>query len=307
MNNLLWWVLFNVFVIVLLALDLTVFHRKAHKVSIREALLSASFWVGLALAFNVGVYFFRGHDAALKFLTGYVIEESLSVDNLFVFLVIFSYFRVPEDLQHRVLFWGIVGALVMRAVFILLGVALIHKFHWIMYIFGFFLLYTGFKLVFGKEKEIEPEKNPVLKSFRKIMPVTDNYEGDKFFIRRGAQLFATPLMIVLLVVETTDIVFAVDSIPAVLSISTDPFIVYTSNVFAILGLRSIFFALSGLMQIFHYLHYGLGVILAFVGLKMILSDIYHIPIVVALGTIAGILAVSIIISILKAPKAKGSH
>ncbi len=299
-----WWIFFISAVIFLLVLDLTVMHRKAHVITMRESLLGVAFWVGLAMAFNIFVYFQKGPDAAMKFLAGYVIEESLSVDNLFVFLVIFSFFKVPEKMQHRVLFWGILGALVMRAIFIVAGVHLIHKFHWIIYIFGAFLIITAYKLVFGHEKQVKPENNPVLKAFRKIMPVTEDYEGDKFFIKKAGRLFATPLMVVLVAVETTDVIFAVDSIPAVLAVSHDPFIVYTSNVFAILGLRAMFFALSGLMHLFHYLNYGLGVILAFVGVKMLISHYYVIPIVWSLSFIALTLTVSILLSIAKPPKHK---
>ena len=302
MSNFTLLVIFNIAVVVLLVFDLFIFHRKAHTITVKEALWSASFWIFLALAFAVGVYFLRGHDAAMKFLAGYVIEESLSVDNLFVFLVIFPYFKVSKQLQHRVLFWGIVGALVMRAAFIAAGVAIIHYFEWVMYLFGAFLIFTGFKLVTGKEeKEVDPQKNPIVKAFKKIMPVTNDYAGESFFTVRNGRLWATPLMVVLIVVETTDIIFAIDSIPAVLSITTDPFIVYTSNIFAILGLRSIFFALSGLMDIFHYLHYGLGIILAFVGLKMLISGFYEIPTGAALAVIGLVLLISIIVSIIKAP------
>jgi tellurite resistance protein TerC len=291
------WTLFNLGVIFLLFLDLKVFHRKAHEGSIKEALWSSAFWIGLAVAFCVGVFHFRGHESGMKFLAGYLIEESLSVDNLFVFILIFSYFRVPKAYQHRVLFWGILGALVMRAFFILAGVTLIHRFHWIMYLFGAFLIYTGWKLVAGKDKEIEPEKNVMLKLVRKFIPISDVYEKDKFFVRKQGRLFATPLFVVLTVIEATDVLFAVDSIPAVLSVSTDPFIVYTSNIFAIMGLRSLYFALSGLMGMFRFLNYGLGAILVFVGIKMMIADIYKVPIWMALGTIVGILTISILLSV----------
>lgn len=292
------WVLFGTVVVGLLALDLGVFHRKSHAVKIREALIWSAVWISLALAFNVFVYFTRGQTAGLEFLTGYLIEEALSVDNLFVFLLIFSYFRVPAAFQHKVLFWGIAGALVMRAAFIVAGIALIEKFHWIIYLFGAFLIITGIKMISEQDKEIHPEKNPVLRLFRRMMPVTEGYEGDHFFVRRAGRLFATPLFVVLLMVETTDVIFAVDSIPAILAITRDPFIVYTSNVFAILGLRSIYFALAGLMQLFHYLNYGLCFILVFVGVKMLISDFYKIPIVIALGTIVLLLGGSILASIL---------
>lgn len=288
----------------MLVLDLKVFQRKAHEIKIREALLLAAFWISLALAFNVVVFFWRGERAALEFLTGYLLEESLSVDNLFVFLLIFSYFRVPRAYQHGVLFWGILGAIVMRFIFIIAGVALIHKFHWVIYVFGSILILTGIKLAREKDQEIHPEKNPVLKLFRRLVPVTPDYEGDKFFIRKEGRLFATPLFVVLLMVETTDVVFAVDSVPAVLAITLDPFIVYTSNVFAILGLRSLFFALAGLMKLFHHLHYGLSAILVFVGVKMLVADLYKIPIGVALSAVGGILLLSIIASLIWPEKAK---
>ncbi len=292
------WIGFGVFILSMLALDLGLFHRKAHEVHVKEALVWSAVWISLALVFNVIVYFWRGQEMALQFLTGYLIEYSLSVDNIFVFLLIFAYFRVPAVHQHKVLFWGILGALVMRAIFIALGIALIHKFHWMIYVFGAFLVFTGIKMGMEKDKEIHPEKNPVLRLFRRFMPVTERYEGGSFFVRRDMKLLATPLFIVLLMVETTDVIFAVDSIPAILAITSDPFIVYTSNVFAILGLRSLYFALSGIMRLFHHLHYGLSIILGFVGVKMVLSDIFKIPIGVSLGVIAGVLALSVIASLL---------
>ena len=267
----------------MLALDLGVFHRKAHEVQIKEALGWTAFWITLALLFNLGIYFWRGPEPALEFLTGYLIEKALSVDNIFVFLLIFSYFDVPLLYQHKVLFWGILGALIMRALFIVMGITLIQKVHWVIYIFGGFLILTGIKIALQKEKEIRPERNPVLRIFREFMPVSERYENGKFFLKKEGRYLATPLFIVLLVVETTDIVFAVDSIPAILAITLDSFIVYTSNVFAILGLRALYFALAGLMQLFHRLHYGLAAILVFVGIKMLLADIYKIPIGVALG------------------------
>jgi tellurite resistance protein TerC len=300
MEQQLWlWVGFNVFVLGMLALDLGVFHRQSHEVSIREALMWSAVWVALALAFNAGVYYFRGPEAGIEFLAGYLIEKALSVDNIFVFLLIFSYFRVPPQYQHKVLFWGIIGALVMRAVFIALGVALIRQFHWVIYVFGAFLVYTGIRIAREKEKEIHPEQNPVVRLFRRLMPVTGEYHGDSFFVREGARRAATPLFIALLVVETTDVIFAVDSIPAILAITDDAFIVYTSNVFAILGLRALYFALAGLMQMFHYLHYGLAAILVFVGAKMLLADVYKLPVAAALGVVAGILLVSVIASLLR--------
>lgn len=301
-NQVLLWVIFNIFVLAMLALDLGVFHRKAHVVKIKEALLLSAFWITLALLFNLGIYFWRGPETALEFLTGYLIEKSLSVDNLFVFLLIFSYFRVPSLYQHKVLFWGILGALIMRAIFILTGVTLIQKFHWVIYIFGAFLILSGIKMALQKDKEIHPERNPVLRLFRRFMPVTDGYEDSKFFIKRAGRLLATPLLVVLLVVETTDIFFAVDSVPAILAITLDPFIVYTSNVFAILGLRALYFALAGLMPLFHYLHYGLSAILVFVGVKMLLANIYKIPIAIALSVVASILLISVIASIIRPRK-----
>jgi tellurite resistance protein TerC len=303
-HELLLWGAFNLFVIVMLALDLGVFHRRAHEVRIREALFWSGFWIALSLLFNLGVYFERGSETALEFLTGYLLEKSLSVDNIFVFLMIFTYFRVPYLHQHKVLFWGILGALIMRALFILMGVTLIQKFHWVIYVMGGFLIITGIKMATQKDKEINPERNPVLRLFRRLMPVTENYEVGRFFVRRGRRLFATPLFIVVLVVETTDVIFAVDSIPAILAITQDPFIVYTSNVFAILGLRALYFALAGIMQLFHYLPYGLSLILVFVGIKMLLVDIYKIPIGVALGTVAAVLAISVIASIVFPPASK---
>jgi tellurite resistance protein TerC len=298
------WVIFNLFVLAMLALDLGVFHRKTHVIEIKEALLWSAFWIALALLFNLGLYFWRGAETALAFLTGYLIEKSLSVDNIFVFLLIFSYFGVPPLYQHKVLFWGIVGALIMRAIFIFAGITLIEKFHWVIYIFGAFLVLSGIKLALQKEKKIHPERNPVLRLFRKFMPVADQYEDARFFISKGGRSFASPLFIVLLVIETTDVVFAVDSIPAILGITLDPFIVYTSNVFAILGLRALYFALAGIMQLFHYLHYGLSAILVFVGVKMLLADLYKIPIGIALGVVAGILIISVIVSLIHPREAK---
>jgi tellurite resistance protein TerC len=303
LNELLFWVLFNIFVVIMLVLDLAVFHRKAHAIRFREALGFSIMWVLLAAAFAVFVYFWHGRSTALEFITGYLVEESLSVDNLFVFLLIFRYFRVPSNYQHKVLFWGILGALIFRGVFILAGVSLIHRFHWIIYLFGAFLVFTGRKLLREGEKEIHPEQNPVLKLFRRWVPVTPDYVDGHFTVRQPG-LFATPLLLVLIVVETTDVLFAADSIPAVLAITRDPFIVYTSNVFAILGLRSLYFALAGMMELFHYLHYGLSGILIFIGVKMLVSAHYAIPTHIALAVVAAVLVLSVVLSLLIPPKAK---
>ena len=299
---LLFWILFNLFVLAMLALDLGVFSRRAHTVGFREALGWSAMWVALAAAFAVLVYFWHGRPVALEFVTGYVIELSLSVDNLFVFLVIFRYFRVPAEQQHKVLFWGILGALVMRGIFILAGVGLIRRFHWIIYGFGALLVYSGIRLFREGEEQIHPEKNPILMLFRRWMPVTKDYVNGKFFVRTP-ELCATPLLVVLLVVETTDVLFAVDSIPAVLAITLNAFIVYTSNVFAILGLRSMYFALAGMMEMFDYLHYGLSLVLVFVGAKMLVSHYYQIPTEVALGVVVAVLGVSVVASLLFPRKA----
>jgi tellurite resistance protein TerC len=293
------WVAFNVFVLMMLAVDLGVVHRRAHTVRLKEALVWSGIWIALALLFALGVYFWYGPQPALEFLAGYLIEKSLSVDNIFVFVLIFSYFRVPALYQHKVLFWGILGALVMRAIFIFAGIALLQRLHWIIYVFGALLIVTGIKMAMEKDKEIHPDKNPLLRLFRRLVPVTEDYHADHFFVRRFGHYAATPLFIVLLVVETTDIIFAVDSIPAILAITVDPFLVYTSNVFAILGLRALYFALAGVMQLFHYLHYGLSAILIFVGAKMLLADVYKLPVAVALGVIAGILLISVIASVMR--------
>jgi tellurite resistance protein TerC len=291
LNQLFFWVVFNLFVLAVLALDLRVLHRPSSTMKFREALAWSVTWILLAAGFAVLVYFWHGRVASLEFVTSYVIEISLSVDNLFVFLLIFRYFRVPAGYQHEVLFWGILGALVMRGLFILAGIGLIRQFHWISYIFGAFLVYGGVRLLRQESLEVRPEKNPVLRVFRRWMPVTEDYEGSRFFVRREV-LRATPLFIVLLVVETTDVLFAVDSIPAVLAITLNAFIVYTSNVFAILGLRSMYFVLAGIMEMFEYLHYGLSLILIFVGIKMLVSHYYQVPTGITLGVVAGILLVS---------------
>ncbi|MGH9500670.1 MAG: TerC family protein [Terriglobales bacterium] len=298
MNQPLFWVLFNLFVLAMLALDLFVFQRPGHAVKFREALAWSMGWILLAAAFAVLVYFWRGHQTAVEFTTGYVIELSLSVDNLFIFLLIFRYFKVPPDYQHKVLFWGIVGALVMRGIFIVAGIGLIRKFHWIIFVFGAFLVYSGIRLLGQKKEGIDPEKNPVVRLFRRLMPVTDDYEAGKFLVRRP-RLMATPLLVVLVLIETTDVLFATDSIPAVLAITLKPFVVYTSNVFAVLGLRSLYFVLAGMMDVFHYLHYGLAVVLIFIGGKMLASDYFEIPTLWALLAVAGVLAISMVASVLR--------
>ncbi len=299
------WIVFNVFVLGMLALDLGVFHRKAHAVSLKEALVWCCVWVSLALTFNAGIYIWSGPEKALEFLTGYLIEYSLSVDNVFVFAIIFSYFAVPAAYQHRVLFWGIVGALVLRAIFIAMGAALLTAFHWMIYVFGGFLIITGIKLLLTGDHKLEPEKNPVVRLVRRVMRVTPEYHGKHFFLRNKGQLWVTPLFLVLVVIESTDVIFAMDSIPAIFGITLDPFIVYTSNVFAILGLRALYFLLAGIMDMFRYLKVGLSLVLCFVGAKMMIVDFYKIPIGVSLGVVAGILGISIVASLLSPPKAKG--
>jgi len=296
-HTLYFWIGFNIFVALMLLLDLGVLHRNARVMSMKEAFAWSVFWIGLAAGFAVFVYFWHGGHAALEFITGYVVEESMSVDNLFVFLVLFQYFRVPKEHQYKVLFWGIIGGLVLRLTFILVGVSILQRFEFVIYFFGALLIYSGYKLFSEQEREIHPEKNPVLKLFRRRFPVTENYEGDRFFVRRNGQRFATPLFLVLLVVETTDVIFAIDSIPAILAITRDAFIVYTSNVFAILGLRALYFALSGLITLFHYLNYGLAVILMFVGAKMLASHYYDLPVTITLAVIAAVLAISIAASL----------
>jgi tellurite resistance protein TerC len=281
----------------MMSLDLGVFHKKAHKITVKEAVVWTGIWVTLALIFNFLIYLEMGKIKALEFLTGYVIEYSLSVDNIFVFILIFSFFKVNEKYQHKVLFWGIIGALMMRGIFIFTGVALIARFQWIIYIFGGFLIITGIKMLFDGEIDVEPDKNPVVKFFRKILPVTETTHEDKFFVRQNSKLYATPLLLVLLIIESSDLIFAVDSIPAVLAISHDRFIVYTSNIFAILGLRSLYFAISGIMEYFRYLKTGIAFVLTFVGMKMCISNYYEIPILLSLLTILSILLISIIASV----------
>ena len=293
------WVCFIGFVLFMLVLDLGVFHRKSHEIKIKEALIWSAVWISLALIFNYGIYVFLGKEKAIEFLTGYIVEKSLSVDNLFVFIMLFTYFKVDVKHQHKVLFWGILGALVMRAIFIFAGVALINKFHWIIYIFGALLIFTGIKMLFHKEENIDPDRNPLVKLFKKIFPVTEKEHGDKFFVRLNGKTVATPLFIVLLMVEFTDLIFAVDSIPAILAITNDTFIIFSSNVFAILGLRALYFALTGITKYFYYLKYGLSAILVFVGIKMTIVDFYKVPIVSSLLVISGILIISVVVSVLR--------
>jgi tellurite resistance protein TerC len=298
------WIAFNAFVLAMLALDLGVFHRKSHTVKVKEALIWSAVWVVMALIFNGGLWHWKGREPALQFLAGYVIEKSLSVDNLFVFVVIFSFFRVKPEYQHKVLFWGILGALVMRAAMIGLGAALVNRFHWVMYLFGALLLFTGAKLAFHSEEEKEVGENVIVRLFRRFFPVTADYREGRFFVREAGKRMATPLFLVLITVEVTDLIFAVDSIPAIFAVTTDTFIVYTSNVFAILGLRSLYFALAGCMGLFVYLKYGLAFILSFVGVKMLIVDYWKIPILLSLGVILGVLAVSVAVSLLWPPKPK---
>ena len=287
------WVGFNLFVLAMLALDLGVFHRRAHAISKKEALAWSVFWIALSLLFTLGVWHFAGGRKALEFFTGYLIEKSLSLDNIFVFLVIFTYFRVPPQYQHRVLYWGILGALLMRGVMIAIGAALLATFHWVIYIFGAFLVITGIRFARQSEISVHPEANPLLRLLRRVLPVTKDFREQHFFVREGGHWYATPLLVVLVLVESSDVVFAVDSIPAIFAITRDTFIVYTSNVFAILGLRALYFLLASVMPMFRYLNVGLGVILAYVGVKMLLADFYEIPILPSLGVIAVVLLVTV--------------
>lgn len=302
MDQLWLWLGFNVFVLAMLAVDLGVFHRRAHEVSLKEAAAWSAVWISLALFFAYGIYHFRGPQPGLEFLTGYLIEKALSVDNIFVFVLVFSYFNVPSRYQHRVLFWGILGALVMRGTMIAAGAALIHRFHWVIYLFGGFLIVTGIRMATHPMHAIAPEANPIIRLVRRLVPVTDQYHGQSFFIheRIGGRLrrVATPLFVVLVLVETTDLIFALDSIPAIFAVTTDPFLVYTSNVFAILGLRALYFLLAGVIHRFHYLRLGLSAVLVFVGVKMVLADVYHVPIGLSLGIIALMLAASVAASLL---------
>lgn len=301
------WIGFNLFVLAMLAIDLGVFHRKSHSVSLKETSIWSVVWISLALIFNAGLYFLRGPDPALQFFTGWLIEKSLSVDNIFVFVLLFTYFRVPAEYQHRVLFWGILGALVMRGILIAVGAVLLEEFHWILYLFGAFLVFTGIRMGVQKETDIQPEKNPLLKFVRRVMPVTDDYERDRFVVHRAGKRMVTPLLLVLLIIESTDLVFAVDSIPAVFAVTQDPFIVYTSNVFAILGLRSLYFVFATIIDKFHYLKIGLSVILVYVGIKMLVADIFHIPSFLSLAVIAFVLVVAIVASVIREKRMKGKR
>ncbi len=291
------WAGFTGFILGLLALDLGVFHRKAHAIRLKEALGWSAVWIALALAFNWGVFHWFGPQRGLEFLTGYLIEKALAVDNIFVFLVLFSTFAVPTAYQHRVLFWGILGALVMRAVFIFLGAALIQRFHWVLYVFGVILVLTGIKLLLQRNAEVHPERNPLFRLFKRVVPSVGEYHGQRFTVVKDGRRYATPLLLVLVAVEATDVVFAVDSIPAIFAVTQDPFIVYTSNIFAILGLRSMYFLLAGVIERFVYLKVGLALVLAFVGAKMLIVDLYKIPIAVSLAVIAALLTGSVVISL----------
>jgi tellurite resistance protein TerC len=284
-------------VFVMLMMDLGIFHRKAHVLSLKEATLWSIFWVVVSVLFNILILFWLGEEKALEFLTGYLLEKSLSADNIFVFAVLFSYFAVPAEYRHRVLFWGVVGAIVFRLTFILAGTALLKKFHWVVYVFGIIVIISGIKLLMRKEEKIAPERNPVLRLARRLLPITPTYHGQRFFVVHDGKVFATPLMLVLLVIESTDIVFAIDSIPAIFAITRDPFIVFTSNVCAILGLRALYFLLEGMIRLFRYLDEGLAVILVFIGVKMLLSEFYEIPVWVALGFVAVVLAIAITLSL----------
>lgn len=305
-----WWIGFNSLVLLLLALDLGVFNRKAHTVSVKEALGWSVVWVSLAIGFGLWIGQSMGRQSMLEFYAGYLVEQALSVDNLFVFILVFGYFRIPSELQHRVLFWGILGALVMRGIMIAAGAILIAKFHAIIYVFGAFLVYTGFKMAFGGNSEVEPESNPVIRLVRRFVPITTRLHGQAFFVREpitpggAVKLVATPLFVVLMLVETTDVVFALDSIPAIFGVTRDPFLVYTSNVFAILGLRSMYFVLANVIGKFHLLKYGLSIVLSFVGIKMLVSERWPIPIGISLGIVAGVLVSSILLSLVIPPKPK---
>ena len=307
-----WWIAFNAMVLALLAIDLGVFNRKAHAVTVREALGWSAVWISLAVGFGLWIGSSMGRQSMLEFYAGYVVEQALSVDNLFVFILIFGYFRIPPELQHRVLFWGIIGALFMRGAMIGAGAVLIAQFHWIIYLFGAFLVFTGARMAFGGESAIEPESNPVIRLVRRFLPMTTKFHGEHFFVRelvdgKAAKFVATPLFVVLVLVETTDVVFAVDSIPAIFGVTRNPFLVYTSNVFAILGLRSMYFVLAGVIGKFHLLKFGLALVLTFVGLKMLVSDIWPLGIGLSLGIVGSLLVGSVLLSLVIKPKEAAGH
>jgi len=291
------WIIFLVFIVLMLVIDLGIFNKEAHTIYYKEAIIWSLVWITLALLFNLGLYFYLGYQVALEFFTGYLLEKSLSVDNIFVFLVIFSYFKVDKKYQHKILFWGVVGAIIMRGIFIVLGAALLIKFHWIIYVFGIFLIYTGIKMAIQKDNNLKPEELRVVKIAKKYFRFTDKIHGSKFFVKENLKVVATPLFIVLIVVEAMDLVFAFDSIPAILAITNDTFVVFTSNIFAILGLRALYFALSGIMDKFKFLKYGLAVILTFIGIKMLISGIYKIPTLISLLVIVIILTITVLASI----------
>lgn len=301
------WIAFNIFVLAMLALDLGVFHRADHTIEVKEALIWSGIWILIALAFNAGMFIFGGAQRGLEFFTGYLIERSLSIDNVFVFILLFTYFSVPGKYQYKVLFWGIIGALIMRGALIAVGASLVKEFHWIIFIFGAFLILSAIKMALQKETEVHPEQNPVVRLFKRFVPVLPSYREGSFFVKEKGLLFATPLFVVLLVVESTDLIFAIDSIPAIFAVTGDPFIVYTSNIFAILGLRAMYFALAGIVDRFHYLRFGLSAVLAFVGVKMLLTDIYKIPIWLSLALIAAILAISIVASLIRPREGGATH
>jgi tellurite resistance protein TerC len=298
-NEILLFIVFNLFILLMLALDLGVFHRKAHTVTIKEAAVWSVVWIVLALLFNAGVFIVAGHTTGLEFFAGYLIERALSFDNIFVFLIVLSYFGVPANLQHRVLFWGIMGALITRSLFIAAGAALISRFEWVLYFFGAILVYSGIKMMLEKGTEVHPERNVFIRYARKLLPLTSSYETGTFTVRKGGKLFFTPLIVVLLAVETTDVIFAVDSIPAVFGVTRDPFIAYSSNIFAILGLRATYFLLAGVMDTFYYLSHGLSLVLLFIGVKMLLGEFLHIPIGISLAVVAGILVIAVVASLLR--------
>ncbi len=291
------WAAVSALIVAVLLADLLIFHRQAHEISMREAAVSSGLWVALGVAFGGVIWATAGGDRSGEYFAGYLIEKSLSVDNIFVFALLFSYFGVPAAYRHRLLFWGVLGALVFRAAFIFAGAALLENFHWVIYVFGAFLIYTGVKMVRHGDQEVHPERNPVLRLLRRVMPVTDEYHGTRFFIRQAGRTVATPLLAVLVAVETTDILFAVDSIPAIFAVTDEPFIVFTSNAFAILGLRALYFLLAGMMDRFVYLKYGLAAILVFVGVKMVIVDLWHVPTTLSLAVIAIVLALAVVLSL----------